>query len=98
MSVQIVRFRTEPERVPEVEEAEGRLFAAVRDAAPAGIEYTATRAGDGPEFLLTRQLPEGAPNPLLGLPEAGAFRARAAGWAGGPVPPAPLHVTGRYTG
>ncbi|MFE5738746.1 hypothetical protein [Streptomyces celluloflavus] len=98
MSVQIVRFRTEPERVPEVEEAVRRLFAAVRDAAPEGIEYGAARVGDGAEFLLTLRIPEGAPNPLLAIPEAGAFRARVAEWAGAPVPPATLHMIGRYTG
>lgn len=49
MSVQIVRFRTDPQRVPEIA-------------------------------------------------EAGAFRARIAEWAGGPVPPASLHVLGRYHG
>jgi hypothetical protein len=98
MSVQIVRFRTDPQRVPEVEEAIGRLFAAVDEAAPAGVAYTAARVGDGSEFLLTLQLPEGAANPLLDIAEAGAFRARIAEWAGGPVAPASLHVLGRYHG
>jgi hypothetical protein len=102
MSLQIVRFRTDPRRVTEVEEAIGELFAAVRHAAPPGIEYTAARVADGEsagaEFLLTLRLPDGAPNPLLGIAQAGAFRARVADWAGGPVPPATLEVIGRYVG
>ncbi|MEU6644400.1 hypothetical protein ABZ863_17850 [Saccharomonospora sp. NPDC046836] len=98
MSVQIVRFSTSPEHVPEVEEAIDQLFTAVKEAAPAGLEYTAARVGDSPEFLLTLQLPDDAPNPLLGIEAAGEFRARIAGWAGVPVPPQTLDVLGRYAG
>lgn len=96
MSVQIVRFTAPAERVPEVEEAIRHVFAAVEEAGPAGIEYTAARVGDGPEFLLTLRLPDGAANPLLGIRAAGEFRSRVADWAGAPVPPQTLHVLGRY--
>jgi hypothetical protein len=98
MSVQIVRFRTDPQRVSEVEVAIGRLFAAVQEAAPSGIDYAAARVGDSAEFLLALQLPDGEPNPLLEIAEAGAFRSNIAEWAGGPVSPATLHVIGRYIG
>lgn len=98
MSVQIVRLSTEADRVPEVEEAIARLFAAVKEAGPTGIEYTAARVGDGPEFLLTLDLPEGAQNPLLGIDAAGEFRAKIAEWAGAPVPPQPLNVLAHYAG
>jgi hypothetical protein len=40
MSVQIVRFTTARERVPDVEQAIGELFAAVEQAAPTGRRYT----------------------------------------------------------
>lgn len=96
MSIQIVRFHTDPQHVPEVEEAIGRVFGAVRKAAPAGIAYTAARLGDSAEFLLALRLPDGAPNPLLEIPPAGAFRDNIAKGAGGPVPPVTLHVLGRY--
>jgi hypothetical protein len=94
MSVHIVRFSTDAERIPEVEAAIEALFAAVHDAAPAGIEYTAARVGDGAEFLLTLDLAD--TNPLLGIPEATEFRTRIAAWAGEPVPPQPLTVLGHY--
>ncbi|MGY4721474.1 hypothetical protein [Naumannella huperziae] len=97
MSVQIVQFGTEPQQVGEVEEAIKRLFAAVESAAPAGIEYTAARVGDSSQFLLTLSLPDDAANPLLDIPEAGAFRGKVGEWAGGPVPPSTLHFIGRYT-
>ncbi|MFC7546133.1 hypothetical protein [Plantactinospora sp. GCM10030261] len=95
MSLQIVRFSTDAERIPEVEDAIGKLFAAVAEAAPTGVEYTAARVGDGAEFLLTLRL-AGA-NPLLGIREAVEFRARVAEWAGTPVPPQPVTVLARYT-
>lgn len=96
MSVQIVQFRTEPHLVGEVEEAIGRLFTAIEEVAPEGIEYTAARIGDSSQFLLTLVLPDGAPNPLLAIPEAWAFRNRVGEWAGGPVPPSTLRFVGRY--
>ena len=97
MSVQIVRFSTDPERVPEVEEAIRGLFAAVKDAAPTGLNYTATRVGDSAEFQLTLELADADTNPLFGIPAAGEFRTKIADWAGGPVPPQPLTVLGQYT-
>jgi hypothetical protein len=96
MSVQVVRFSTDAERTPEVEDAIGELFAALENAAPTGVEYTAVRVGEGAEFLLTLRLDDGVANPLLQLPEALTFRARVAEWAGSPVPPQPVTVLGRY--
>lgn len=97
MSLQIVRFSTASQQIPRVEEAIRTLFAAIEAAAPAGIDYTAMRVGDGPEFLLTLRLADADANPLLDIPEALAFRTRIAHWAGGPVPPQPVAVLGRYS-
>ncbi|GAA0598618.1 hypothetical protein [Actinomadura livida] len=100
MSVQIVRFSTDAGRIPEVEDAVGKLFAALEEAAPAGTEYSAVRVGEdgeNAEFLLTLRLADGAANPLLRLPEALVFRAKVAEWAGAPAPPQPVTVLGRYS-
>ncbi|GAA3740779.1 hypothetical protein GCM10022225_25100 [Plantactinospora mayteni] len=97
MSVQIVRFRTDAERIPEVEDAIKKLFTAVEEAAPTGIHYTAARVGDGAEFLLSLRLVDSNANPLLDIPATLAFRTRVAEWAGAPVPPQPLTVLGRYS-
>lgn len=96
MSVQIVRFHADPQQIDEIEEAIRELFSAVEKAAPTGVEYTAARIGDSAEFLLALTLPDGAANPLLEIPEAGAFRSKVGEWAGGPVPPSTLHLIGRY--
>lgn len=98
MSVQMVRFRTDPELVHEVEEAIGTLFTAVSEAAPIGITYTAGRVGDGPDFVFLLRLADGASNPLLGIPDALEFRAKLVGWAGEAVAPQPFAVLGRYEG
>lgn len=95
MSVHIVRFSTDAARIPEVEAAIATLFAAIHEASPTGIEYTAARVGDDAEFLLTLDLADA--NPLLGIPEAVELRTKIAEWAGGPVPPQPLTVLGHYS-
>lgn len=95
MSVQILRFTTAPERIPEVEEAVTKLFAAVDAAGPDGIDYTAMRVGQDGEFVLILRLADA--NPLLDIPQAQEFRARLAEWARGPVAPRPAVVLGRYT-
>jgi hypothetical protein len=98
MSVQICPFPRRPPAGGEIEEAIGRLFTAVAEAAPSDIEYIASRVGDGPDFLVTLELLDDAPNPLLEVPEAKVFRAQIGEWTGGPVLPSSLHIIGRYSG
>ena len=98
MSVQMVRFSTDAERVHEVEDAIAALFTAVSAAAPTGMTYTAGRVGDGPDFVFLLQLAEGVDNPLLGIPDALDFRSRVAGWAVEPFAPQHFTVLGRYEG
>jgi len=97
VSVQIVRFSIGAEEIGEVEDGIKHLFAAVEEAAPTGIDYTALRVGDGAEFLLILELADAGTNPLLEIQEALAFRAKVAEWAGAPVPPQSVTVLGRYS-
>lgn len=94
MSVQVLRFTTRPDRIPEVEDAIAELFAALDVARPADIDYTAMRVGDEPEFVLILRC--AGENPLPGIAAAREFRAKVAEWAGGPVPPREAAVLGRY--
>jgi len=98
MSVQMVRFSTDAERVEEVEKAIAALFTAVGKASPVGMTYTAGRVGDSPDFVFLLQLSDGADNPLLGIPDALDFRAKLAGWSAGTVALQPFTVLGRYEG
>ncbi|MGI5220151.1 hypothetical protein [Nocardia sp. CA-290969] len=94
MSVQVLRFATRPDRIPEVEGAVTELFAAVAAAGAGGIGYTAMRPGGEPEFGLILRGNEA--NPLPGIPAAREFSAKIAGWTGGPVLPRQAAVPGRY--
>jgi len=96
VSVQIVRFRTDAAHAAELEESIGRVLAALADAAPAGVSYTAVRAPESSEFLLMLALEEGIANPLPELPEAAALRTLITQRAGGPVPPVAMQVIGEY--
>lgn len=96
MSLQIVRFTTDPDDAAAVEEGVDRLFRAVRSAQPDGMRYLATRHGERPEFLLLLHLAEPTANPLLTLPEAAAFREHMAGWARSRPAPEELTVLGSY--
>jgi len=95
VSVHIVEFSTDVEQVPEVETAIADLFTAIEEAAPTGIDYSATRVAET-RFLLVMTLEDEQVNPLTAIPEAVAFRAGIAEWAGGPTPPLPGVVLGRY--
>lgn len=96
MSVQIVRFRTDPGEVHEVTQQIEHLFAAVREAAPPGMRYTALQEGDEPLFTLILELSDVADNPLPEIPQAVVFRRGVAAWAGGPVASRLCNVLGRY--
>lgn len=98
MSVQIVHFSTTPDRVVEVEKGIADLMSALGHAKPSGIEYSASRLGELPEFLLTLTLMDGADNPLLRRAAATEFRGKIADWAGAPVAPVVLRPLGRYAG
>lgn len=98
MSVQILQFTTAPEHAEEVEAGIRDLFAAVAEAAPEGMEYTAVRLGEGDDHLLMLRLADGVANPLLDVPRALEFRSELSRWVGAPVAPRPATVLGHYSG
>ncbi|RVW01344.1 hypothetical protein [Rhodococcus xishaensis] len=97
MSLQMVRFRTAPEQIPEVTQQIEALFTAVHDAAPPGIRYLALREADEPAFTLILELPDRADNPLLSIPAALEYRSHLSGWTDDDVTPRPHTVLGRYS-
>lgn len=92
----MVRFRTPADKTPQVRSQLEKVFGALEAAAPRGVTYRAYASTSEPEFLLVLDLAEGAPNPLLQLPDAGRLREMIAEWAGAPVPPAEFTVEGVY--
>lgn len=97
MSVQIVRFRISLEHIAPVTKKIEAIFSALREAdPPPSMRYVALRDDVDPVFTLILELPEGAANPLLSIPDALAFRESLAGWAHDDVAPRPTTVVGRY--
>ncbi len=97
MSVHIVRFRISPEHIEMVTQQIEAIFTALREAASSpSIRYVALRDDVDPVFTLILELPEGAANPLLSIPEALAFRESLAGWAHDDAAPRSNTVVGRY--
>jgi hypothetical protein len=92
----MVRFRTEPRDVPEIEREIATLFGAVAAAGPDGMRNLAARTVDQPEFVLLLHLGDGTPNPLPAIPAAAGFRDRLPGWARTSPAPCSLDVLGDY--
>lgn len=96
MSLQMVRFRTDSDNIAQVRSELERVFTALRATSPPGLIYTAYASMSEPEFVLVLELEDGAPNALLGLPEAVQLRERIAQWSGAPVPPQAFTTVGSY--
>jgi hypothetical protein len=62
----IVRYVTRPESAEENQALIERVYAALVEARPSGIQYTTYRLQDGVSFLHIAQLD--GDNPLVGLP------------------------------
>lgn len=90
MTLQIVRFTTTEDHVPDVEAALTTAVEALAAVDPPGVRYAATRLADGVTFLLLLDLDEGVENPLPSIPAARALQQQMPVWAGGPVAPQPL--------
>lgn len=96
MSVQMVRFGTAHEQIPEVTAQITAMLDALRVAAPPGVTYTALCDTEEPHFTLILELADGTENPLPALPEAAAFRRALPGHTNDDVAPRALTVIGRY--
>ncbi|RVW01756.1 hypothetical protein [Rhodococcus spongiicola] len=97
MSLQIVRFRTAPEQIPEVTQQIEAIFTAVHETAPPAMRYLALREADEPVFTLILELPDGADNPLLSIPAALEYRSHLPSWTDDDVTPRPHTIVGRYS-
>ena len=97
MTVQMVRFTTTPEHVPEIERRIAALVTALADEQPAGVRYAATKLSDGLTFMLWLELAEGVDeNPLPAIPAAREFQQGLGAWTAAPPTPEPVTVVGSY--
>ena len=70
----MVSYRVKPERVAENEAAIRRVYADLREAAPAGLRYTTFKEGDDTRFvhIVSHEAADGR-NALTSLPAVQAF-------------------------
>ena len=96
MHVMMFRARVKTEHVADVEEAAGKLFAAIDAAQPDGVKYLSTKLADGETFIGFLALDDPAVNPLAALAEFQAFQAGLPRWVAGPPAVEPLTIVGSY--
>lgn len=95
MSVMMVRAEVTPERVPDVEAATHKMFAAIKEAQPQGVRYASCRLSDDTTFVVFLEL-ESADNPLETIPAFAEFQANLKEWLAGPPTLESLRVVGSY--
>jgi hypothetical protein len=95
-TVLMIRSQVKPEHADDVQEAAGRMFAAIEREQLAGIRYTSARHPDGVTYVALLEVQRGVENPLPALPEFREFQDSLAQWLAGPPTPEPLTVIGSY--
>jgi hypothetical protein len=96
MSVLMVRSRIRAEYADEVDAAIGRMFAAIREAAPEGIRYASAKLPDNLTYVALLSIDDGVDNPLPGLPEFREFQQNLRKWTDDSPSADPLTVVGSY--
>ena len=96
MNIVIAQARIKPDRVPQLEAAAERMFAAIEAAQPAGIRYAWLLLGDGETFAAVVQVDEGAVNRIPELPEYQELQKGLADSLAGPTERRELTVIGSY--
>src|SRR5690349_15142628 len=96
MNIVIAQARIKPDRVPQLEAAADRMFAAIEAAQPAGIRYAWLLLPDGETFAAVVQVDEGAENTIPDLPEYQELQQGLADSLAGPTERRELTVIGSY--
>jgi hypothetical protein len=96
MSAMMIRTQVKPDRVPDVEAAVQKMFAAIKEAQPQGVRYASCKLPDGATFVVILELEDPTANPLGTIPAFTEFQERLKDWLAVPPTPEPLHVVGSY--
>jgi hypothetical protein len=92
----MVEAKIQAERVADVEASAKKMFAAIDEAQPEGIQYASCLLPDGETFVAFLKLEDGVENPLPGLPEFREFLAGVEASRAEPAVVHPLSVVGSY--
>jgi hypothetical protein len=96
MNIVIAQAKIKPERVPDVQAAADKMFAAMEAAQPDGIRYAWLMLPDGETFAAVVQADDGVENPIPDLPEYQVLQAGLADALAGPTEHRELTVIGSY--
>lgn len=92
----MIRATLKPEKVPEVDAAIDRLFAALDAAQPPGVRYASLREPDDVTAVILLDVDDDTENPLPQIPEFVKFQSDLPAWIDGPPEAQPLVVKGSY--
>jgi hypothetical protein len=96
MTVTMIRAKVKPEHVADLKLAAKKMFAAIDEAQPAGVQYASTVLPDDETFVVLLALDDPENNPLAKLPEFPAYQANIQSWLAGPPTIETLDVVGSY--
>ena len=96
MHVRTVRATVKPDSAPEAEAATRRMFAALTETRPVGVQYASCKLADGVTFVAVLALDDPATNPLPAIPGWVAFQESLEGWRAAPPAVEQLTVVGSY--
>jgi hypothetical protein len=96
MNIVIAQAKIKADRVPQLEAAADRMFAAIQAAQPEGVRYAWLLLPDGETFAAVVQVDAGAENTIPDLPEYQELQAGLADSLAGPTERRELTVIGSY--
>lgn len=96
MSVSLVHYTVQEDRIAEVEAGIRKMFSALEQEQPDGVHFALCKLPDGVTFVGVVEL-DGTDNPLFGVASANEYRDSLPNWVvGQPPAPHPLEVMGSY--
>lgn len=96
MNVMMVRAKVKPESAGDAEAATKKMFSALNEARPKGVQYASCKLADGLTFVALVAVDDPSNSPLPGIPEWVAFQESLEDWRDGPPSIEQLTVVGSY--
>ena len=96
MTTLLIRAEARPEHVADIEESAARVFEALEESRPEGLQYASLRQDDGVTYVILLAWPDGGPNPLQSVPEYQAFAKGLREWLVAPGATEKLSTLGSY--
>ena len=95
MNAIMIRAKVKEDSAAEVDAAIQKVFSAIKNAQPAGVQYASCKLADGVSYIILLHL-EGETNPLATLPEFTEFQQTLKGFLTEPPTQEKLEIVGSY--